>query len=74
MRSGKTKDRQCNGQKKGTKYNDLEHTTHKTKDWTTRTPLKTGDELRCSWRLGSPCTTSGIILIIVFNAKQCPLH
>ena len=32
MRSGKTKDRQCNGQKKGTKYNDLEHTTHKTKD------------------------------------------
>jgi len=34
--------------------------THKTKDRVTRTPLKTGDELRCSGRVSSSCSTSGI--------------
>jgi hypothetical protein len=33
--------------------------TYKTKDWVTRTPLKTGGELRCSGRLSSSCSTSG---------------
>ena len=32
--------------------------THKTKDRVTRTPLKTGGELRCSGRIGSSCSTS----------------
>ena len=40
------KDRQHNGQKKTDKRtnNDLQNTTHKTKDRVTRTALKTGDE------------------------------
>jgi len=33
--------------------------THETKDWVTRTPLKTGGELRCSGRVGSSYSTSG---------------
>jgi hypothetical protein len=33
--------------------------THKTKDRVTRTPLKTGGELRCSGSIGSSCSTSG---------------
>jgi len=33
--------------------------TYKTKDGVTRTPLKTGDELMCSGRVGSSCSTSG---------------
>ena len=33
--------------------------THKTKDRVTRTPLKTGDELRCSGRVSSSYSTSG---------------
>ena len=32
--------------------------THKTKDRVTRTPLKTGGELRCSGRESSSCSTS----------------
>jgi hypothetical protein len=32
---------------------DLQNTTHKTKDRVTRTPLKTGGQLRCSGRVGS---------------------
>ena len=32
--------------------------TYKTKDRITRTPLKTGGELRCSGRVGSSCSTS----------------
>ena len=32
--------------------------THRTKDRATRTPLKTGDELRCSGRVSSSCSTS----------------
>jgi hypothetical protein len=33
--------------------------THKTKDRVTRTPLKTGGELRCSGRISSSCSTRG---------------
>ena len=33
--------------------------THKTKDQATRTPLKSGGELRCSERVSSSCSTSG---------------
>jgi hypothetical protein len=32
--------------------------THKTKDRVTRTPLKTGGELKCFGRVGSSCSTS----------------
>jgi len=48
IRSRKSKkDRQYNGQTKWTS-NDLQNTTQKTKHWATRTPLKTGGELKCS--------------------------
>ena len=40
------------GQPRSTKH------THKTKDRVTRTPLKTGGELRCSRRVSSSCSTS----------------
>ena len=39
--------------------NDLQNTTHKTKDRATRIPLITGCERRCSGRLGSYISTSG---------------
>ena len=50
IRNRKSKDRQLSGQKKKDKRtnNDLQNITHKTKDRVTRTPLKTGDEFRCS--------------------------
>ena len=34
--------------------------THKTKDLVTRAPLRRGGELRCSGRVSSTCSTSGI--------------
>ena len=44
--------------------------THKTKDRITQTPLKTGDELRCSGRVGSSCSTSGTRRVnLVINGK-----
>jgi hypothetical protein len=50
IRSRNSKDRQCNVQQKKDKRtnNYLQHITEKTKDRATRTPLKTGAELRCS--------------------------
>jgi len=53
--------RQHNGQMKNEKRrnNDLQNNTQKTKDRVTRTPLKTGGELRCSGREGSSCSTRG---------------
>ena len=39
--------------------NDLQYTAQKTKDRATRTPLKTGDKLRCSRRISSFCSTCG---------------
>ena len=44
--------------KKKYKQRSTKHT-HKTKDPVTRTPLKTGGELRCSGRVSSSCPTSG---------------
>ena len=43
-------DRQHNGQTKKNKMTnkDLQNITQKTKDRATQTPIKTGDELRCS--------------------------
>jgi hypothetical protein len=34
--------------------------THKTKDQVTQTPLKKRDEFRCSGRVSSSCSTSGL--------------
>jgi hypothetical protein len=56
------KNRQHNGQMKKYKRtnNDLQTKhTHKTNDRVTRTPLKTGGELRCSGRVSSSSSTSG---------------
>ena len=39
--------------------NDLQYITQKTKDRATRTPLKTGSELRCPRRASGSCSTSG---------------
>ena len=51
------KNRQHNGQKKKYKQRSTKHT-HKAKDRVTRTPLKTGGELRCSGRVNSSCSAS----------------
>ena len=57
IRICKLKDRQHNGQKKKDKRtnNDLQNITHKTTDRITRTPLKSGGELRwnlvCYWSI-----------------------
>ena len=50
------KDRQYNGHKKG--QTDLHNTTQKTKDWTPRIPLKTGDELVCSGKISVTLVTN----------------
>jgi hypothetical protein len=57
-----SKNKQHNCQKKKYKRTnkDLQSITHKTKDRVTRTPLKTGVELRCSGRVSSSCSNSGI--------------
>ena len=57
----KSKNRQHNDQtKKGQMDKQRStNTTHKTKDWVTRTPLKTGGELRCYGRVISSFSTSG---------------
>ena len=54
IRSRILKDRQYNSHiKKNRKSNnDLYNITQKTKDRTTRSPLKTRDELRCTGRVG----------------------
>ena len=39
--------------------NDLQNITHKTKERATRTPLKTGDELRWSRWVSNSCSTGG---------------
>jgi hypothetical protein len=36
----------------------LQNSTNETKDRVTRTPLKTGDDLMCSGRVRSSCSTS----------------
>ena len=54
------KSRQHNGQKEKVQKDKQWSTkhTHKTKDWVTRTPLKTRSELRCCGRVSSSCSTS----------------
>jgi hypothetical protein len=47
--------------------NDLQNITHTTKDWATRTPLKTGGELRCSGGVGSYYSTSGTRCVILVS-------
>ena len=39
--------------------NDLHNSTQKTKDWATKTSLKTGGKFRCYERVRSSCSTSG---------------
>jgi len=55
------KDRQHHGQKKKDKRtnNELQINKQKTKGRVTRTPLKHPDDLRCSGRVCSSCSTSG---------------
>ena len=54
------KNRKHNSQKKKVQKDKQQFTihTHKTKDRVTRTPLNTGDELMCSGRVSSSCSTS----------------
>jgi hypothetical protein len=51
-----SKDRQHNGKKK--KGQTTIYKTLHRKDRATRTPLENGDELRCSRRVSSSCSTS----------------
>ena len=44
--------------------------THKAKDRVTRTSLKTGGKLRCSGRVSSSCSTSGIRRVNQFHEEQ----
>ena len=63
------KDRQHDGQKKKDTQLFRKHT-HNTKDRVTRIPLRTGDELRCSGRVSSSCSTIGTRrLNLVTNRK-----
>ena len=66
------KNRQHNGQKKKDKRRSTKHT-YKTKDWITRTPLKTGGELRCSRLVSSSCSTSGIrrVNLVTWLSVNC---
>jgi hypothetical protein len=61
------KHRQYNGQKKkGKRRNiNLQYFTQKTKDRATRTPLKTEDDLGCSGRVSSSCSTCGTRRVII---------
>jgi len=49
--------------------NDLQNIKQKTKDRATRTPLKTGCELRCSGKVSSSCSTCDIarVTILLFD-------
>ena len=60
IRIRKSKKNRHNGKKKNNRRtnNDQQSTTQKTKDRVTRTPIKTGGELRCSGRVGGSCSTS----------------
>jgi hypothetical protein len=62
----KKKDRQHNDHKKKVKQRSTKQCT-KIKDRVTRTPLKIGCELRCSWRVSSSCSTSGTRRVTLFT-------
>ena len=61
------KNRQHNGQKKKYKRtnNDLQDMHIQTKDRVTRTPLKTGGQLRCTGRVDISCDTRCVTLIVL---------
>ena len=55
--------------------NNLQNTTHKTKDRVTRTPLKTGGELRCPRRVSSSSYSVNLVRNPVHVAYYMdPLH
>jgi hypothetical protein len=58
----KSKDKRTN--------NDLQNTTQKSKDQATWTPLRTGDELRCSGRVYSSCSTSDTLVADLVKITQ----
>ena len=62
IRIRKLKDKRTN--------NDLQNTTQKTNDLASRTPQKTGGDLRCSGRVSSCCST---IVTLLFTGK-CHQH
>jgi hypothetical protein len=52
--------------------NDLQNITHKTKNRVTRTPLKIGDDLRCSGSVGvHPPRAAPVVLDISSTPKMC---
>jgi hypothetical protein len=55
------KNRQHNGQIEKVRKDNQRSTKHtpNTKDRVTRTPLKTGGDIRCSGKVSSSCSTSG---------------
>jgi len=65
IRSRKSTDRQHNDLNKINKgtNNDLQNTTQKAKERSTRTTLKPGDVLRCSGRISISCYTCDTRLI-----------
>ena len=67
------KDKQYKGQMKRDKRtnNDLQNNTLKTKDRATRTPLKTGGDLRCFGWGSSYCSTSGT-RVVTLVTNSCP--
>jgi hypothetical protein len=69
------KNKQHNVPKKKDKQRSTKHT-NKTKDRVTRTPLKTGGELKCSGRVSSSCSTSdarhGCVPFVVNTSLSFP--
>jgi hypothetical protein len=57
--------------RKKDKQRSIKHT-YKPKDPVTRTPLKTGGELRCSGRVGSSCPTSDTRHVNLVNMYNNP--
>ena len=75
IRICKSTDRQHNGQMKKDKItnNDLQNTTQKTRDRAKRIPQKTRDELMCSRRINSFCSTSDTCHVtLVTNPLNMP--
>jgi hypothetical protein len=48
--------------KRTNEQNNLQSITHKTKDQVTRTPLKTGDEFKCSGRMAVPAPLLALVV------------
>ena len=67
IRIHKSKDRQHNGQKKKDKKRSTKHT-HKTKNWVTRTTIKTEGELRFS---GRSCFNTTDIFLQFLSVNIC---